>query len=236
MITAGKSITLENLKIIADGLGAHFGRDCEVIIHDLKAEDPEHTILYIVNGEVSGRKTGDGPTRAVLKQIRNLREGTLREERTMFLSRMHDGRVLKSTSMFLKGKNGEYRFLFGINYDITRLVNINDGLQPLIEVEDEKEREAEKNSEIPTTVNELLDHLIEESVAMIGKQPALMTKDEKIRAINFLNEAGAFLITRSGDRVASAFGISKYTLYSYIDVKKKTGSEKTGKTGEKQRT
>jgi predicted transcriptional regulator YheO len=102
-----------------------------------------------------------------------------------------------------------------------RLVNINDGLQPLIEVEDEKEREAEKNSEIPTTVNELLDHLIEESVAMIGKQPALMTKDEKIRAINFLNEAGAFLITRSGDRVASAFGISKYTLYSYIDVNKK---------------
>ena len=34
----------------------------------------------------------------------------------------------------------------------------------------------------------------------------------------FLNEAGAFLVTKSGDKVAKYFGISKYTLYSYIDA------------------
>lgn len=44
-----------------------------------------------------------------------------------------------------------------------------------------------------------------------------MNKDDKMRAIGFLSQNGAFLITKSGDKVAKYFGISKYTLYSYID-------------------
>ena len=53
-----------------------------------------------------------------------------------------------------------------------------------------------------------------------GKPVALMNKDDKVRAIRFLNESGAFLVTKSGDKVAKYFGISKYTLYSYIDANK----------------
>ena len=65
-----------------------------------------------------------------------------------------------------------------------------------------------------------LEHLIEESVALVGKPVPLMNKEDKVTAIQFLNDAGAFLITKSGDKVANYFGISKYTLYSYIDVNK----------------
>ena len=43
-------------------------------------------------------------------------------------------------------------------------------------------------------------------------------KDEKVTAIRFLNDAGAFLITKSGDKISRYFGISKFTLYNYIDV------------------
>lgn len=50
-----------------------------------------------------------------------------------------------------------------------------------------------------------------------------MSKEEKIRAIQFLNDSGAFLITKSGDKVCKLFGISKYTLYSYIDEAKAHG-------------
>ena len=44
----------------------------------------------------------------------------------------------------------------------------------------------------------------------------MMTKDDKIRAIQFLNKKGAFLITKSGDKISKFFNISKYTLYNYI--------------------
>ena len=61
--------------------------------------------------------------------------------------------------------------------------------------------------------------LIEQSVALVGKPVALMNKDDKVRAIQFLSRHGAFLVTKSGDKIAKHFGISKYTLYSYIDMK-----------------
>ena len=53
---------------------------------------------------------------------------------------------------------------------------------------------------------------------LVGVPVAMMTKDDKVKALNFLNDAGAFLITKSGDKVAKYFGISKYTLYSYVDI------------------
>ena len=88
----------------------------------------------------------------------------------------------------------------------------------LTDTDEEKEKEAAP--EITHNVNDLLDHLIEESVNLVGKPVALMTKEDKVKAIQFLNDSGAFLITKSGDKVANYFGISKYTLYSYIDVNK----------------
>ena len=69
-------------------------------------------------------------------------------------------------------------------------------------------------------MGELLDQLIEQSVRLVGKPAALMNKEDKIRAIRFLNDSGAFLITKSGAKVCSYFGISKYTLYSYLDEAK----------------
>ena len=34
-----------------------------------------------------------------------------------------------------------------------------------------------------------------------------MNKEDKVTAIQFLNDSGAFLITKSGDKVANYFGI-----------------------------
>ena len=75
---------------------------------------------------------------------------------------------------------------------------------------------------------QVLDELVEQSVALVGKPVALMNKDDKIKAIRFLNESGAFLVTKSGDKVAKYFGISKYTLYSYIDANKQQEEKKHG--------
>ena len=61
---------------------------------------------------------------------------------------------------------------------------------------------------------------------LIGKPAALMNKEEKVTAIQFLNDAGAFLITKSGDKVSKYFGISKFTLYSYIDVNSRKADDR----------
>ena len=51
-----------------------------------------------------------------------------------------------------------------------------------------------------------------------------MNKDDKVKAIRYLDKSGAMMITKSGDKIAKHFGISKYTLYSYLD-NGKTGGE-----------
>ena len=40
------------LKQIAADIASQFGPDCEVVIHDLKTAEPEHSIVYIINGHV----------------------------------------------------------------------------------------------------------------------------------------------------------------------------------------
>ena len=67
-------------------------------------------------------------------------------------------------------------------------------------------------------VTDLLDSLIEQALNLVGKPVAAMNKDDKIKVVKYLNDAGAFLITKSGDRVASLLGISKFTLYNYMDA------------------
>ena len=211
---------LEELILLADGVGKHFGSDCEVVIHDLRAQESDATIVYIVHGEVSGRSVGDGPSPIVLKTMQAVERGEHEDTKFSYMTKTKDGRVLKSTTIFIKGEDGKERYIFGINYDITRFSDIEEGIRRFIAMGEDEPKQEE---EIPNTVNELLESLIEQSAALIGKQPALMTKDEKIRAIRFLNDAGAFLVTKSGDKIASYFGISKFTLYSYIDVNKKKG-------------
>ena len=51
------------LEQIAQDIAAEFGNDCEVVIHDLKTKEPEHSIIYIVNGHVTGRNVGDENSR-----------------------------------------------------------------------------------------------------------------------------------------------------------------------------
>lgn len=205
------------LKQIARDLAAQFGPDCEIVIHDLKTKDPEHSIVYIENGHVTNRKIGDGPSNAVFDVIRKKSKNeTNLEDHAGYLMKTSDGKILKCSTSYIRDDDGSLHYVFGINYDITRLTMIDSALHSLITPVDKEE----KPKEITHNVNDLLDHLIEESVALVGKPVALMNKEDKVTAIQFLNDSGAFLITKSGDKVASYFGISKYTLYSYIDVNK----------------
>ena len=211
-------LTLESLVMIAHGIARQFGNDCEVCIHDLQANDLEHTICYIINGHVSGRKIGDGASKIVLETLEALKKGDNVSDHLGYRTHTSDGRILKSSTIFLKDESGKYRFILGINHDMTNFINAQSALSNVVEnIETTVE---DIYGQIPLSVNDLLDNLIEQSVKLVGKTPALMTKDEKVKAIKFLQDAGAFLITRSGDKISQFFGISKFTLYSYIDQAK----------------
>ena len=205
--------TLERLKVIAHGLAIQFGPSCEVLIHDLQG-DFDSSLVYIENGTITNRHVGDGPSHVVL-DVLNYDDGS--EGRFGYLTKTKDGRILKSSTMYIRDDNGNIAYLLGINQDITEFVMMHRSLESLIGIGQAETGAVER---ITTSVSELLDDLLLEAERLVGKPGPLMNKVERLKAINYLNEKGAFLISKSSEKIAEYFNISKFTLYSDLNTVK----------------
>lgn len=209
---------LHFLKQLAHGIAQHFGSSCEVVIHDLTRKDLEQSIVYIENGHVSNRQTGDGPSGIVLETLQS--DPSKIKDKLAYLTKTEDGRILKSSTMYIRDHSGTIIYIFSMNYDITPFLSFDTSIRELIKTSEETSSDnapSETPPQITHNVTELLDLLIEQAIAKVGKPVALMNKEDKTAVVQFLNKAGAFLITKSGDKVSSLLGISKFTLYSYMD-------------------
>ena len=207
--------TLDFLKQLAHGLAIQFGSSCEIAIHDLKTKDLEKSIVYIENGHVSNRQTGDGPSGIVLETLQS--DPSTIHDKLSYLTKTEDGRILKSSTFYIRDDDGSISYIFSLNYDITAFTAASTAIQSLIATKDNlPDLTGDSPRQITHNVNELLDLLIEQAVAKVGKPVAMMNKDDKVAVVQYLDHAGAFLITKSGDKVSSYFGISKFTLYSYM--------------------
>lgn len=207
--------TLDFLKQLAHGLAIQFGSSCEIAIHDLKTKDLERSIVYIENGHVSNRQTGDGPSGIVLETLQS--DPSTIHDKLSYLTKTEDGRILKSSTFYIRDDDGSIYYIFSLNYDITAFTAASTAIQSLIATKDNlPDLTGDSPRQITHNVNELLDLLIEQAVAKVGKPVAMMNKDDKVAVVQYLDHAGAFLITKSGDKVSSYLGISKFTLYSYM--------------------
>ena len=211
-----EDLTFTTLKQLARGLAEQFGSNCEIVIHDLSEEHIDNSIVHIENGHVTGRKLGGSPSNVVIEAIQKNPDDL--EDQYAYLTRTDSGRILKSTTIFIKGEDKRPRYVLAINYDITNLLALESTIKSLTTTGEDAD--ADQPTPIPMDVNQLLDELIAQSVELVGVPVAYMTKEDKSKAIQFLNDSGAFLITKSGDKVSKFFGISKYTLYSYVNINK----------------
>lgn len=213
--------TLNLLKQLAHGIASQFGTSCEVVIHDLK-QDLDNSIVHIENGQVTHRKSGDGPSGIVLETLH--KNAARLQDKLSYLTRTEDGRILKSSTLYIRDADGKIAYIFSINYDITALLTVRTALDSLVQTQSDTDVRPTTGTHSPQTitrnVEELLDDLMQQGLALVGKPVALMTKEDKIQVVRYLNDAGAFLITRSGDKVAALLNISKFTLYSYMDAGK----------------
>lgn len=201
------------LERLAKGVAELFGSNCEVTVHDL-TDSYENTIIAIENGHVTGRHIGDDASEMVLQALKD--KTTPVQDQYSYYARTKEGRMIKSSSIFVRDDAGDPIGLFGVNYDITDLIMAQHALEAAVTID--KETDDEKIGTITTNVTDLLDQLIEEADRFVAKPVAMMTKEDKTRAIQFLSDKGAFLIKKAGDKVSRHYDISKYTLYNYMDA------------------
>jgi predicted transcriptional regulator YheO len=190
------------------GIVALFGSRCEVVLHDL-TRDYESTIVMIENGHVTRRKVGDCGSNLGLEVLRGTAENG---DKYGYVTNGRDGRVLRSSSVYIRNSKGRVIGCLCINMDISELMLAGSAIRELTASNEPREEEFFVND-----VSELLDVFLQRAQEEIGKPVSCMNREEKIRAIKYLDSKGALLISKAGNRICNFFNISKYTLYSYLD-------------------
>ncbi|KKI92117.1 hypothetical protein WQ54_11105 [Bacillus sp. SA1-12] len=199
----------ELFRSLIKGIAAQFGDKCEVVLHDLTGSY-ESTIVAIENGHITGRKIGDPGSNLGLEVLR----GTVKDgDRYNYITQTSDGKILRSTSIYLKNSKEEIIGSICINLDISDFIVAENTIKSItMNGMNQDVQEVFVND-----VNDLLEYLLKECQKEIGKPVFHMSKEEKLKALEFLDKRGAFLIKKAGDRVCNFFDISKFTLYNYLD-------------------
>lgn len=194
---------------IMSGITAQFGDKCEVVLHDL-TQGYESTIIEIMNGHVTGRKVGDCGSNLGLEVLRGSVE---HGDKYNYITQTNDGKILRSSSIYLKNEQGTTIGSICINLDISEFLAAEQTIKSITM----HSLGQEVNEVFVNDVNDLLDHLLNECQKEVGKPISLMSKDEKIKAIDYLDFKGAFLIKKAGDKICRRFDISKFSLYNFLE-------------------
>lgn len=207
------SYVSDNFELLSDVvicIARQFGAACEVVLHDLTLPY-DRTIVAIENGHVTGRKIGDSGTNIGLEVLRGT--SAKNADRYNYINYARNGKILRSSSKYIKDVEGKIIGSICINYDITDLVTAAKNIQYTAYLDG-----GDDTREIFTgNVDELLQVLMRDTITVIGKPVAEMTKDDKVEAVHYLDEKGAFLIKKSVEVVSQFLGISKFTLYNYLE-------------------
>jgi len=206
-----KEILLERLKQIADVVAATFGSHCEVALHDLT--NLKHSLIYLA-GNVTKRELGAAVTDAVVLAL--VREGRTVRDQYAYKTILDDGRELKSSTTYIRDSTGEVVAAFCINVDTTDYINAIRRLEDFVRLGEAQPSLAMTQS-FAFSINDATGALFEQAVAEIGKQPASMSTDEKIKLVGELEKKGAFQIKGIVNQVALRLGVSHFTIYNYLN-------------------
>jgi len=211
---------IKTLIPIVKTISATFGKNCEVVLHDFSG--PQHSVITIENGHVTGRKVGDPITDFALTSWREGGFGETKEDKLLnYKTKTKDGRVLKSSSVFIKDEKNKIVGCLCINYDMTGHLMFQNIINEFCNINELNEEKAETFAH---DVDEILDSIIGKAIEEINKPVSLMQKEDNLRVVKTVDKKGAFMIKGSIGQLAQKLNVSRYTIYNYLDelkVKKK---------------
>ncbi|MGE4298758.1 MAG: transcriptional regulator [Desulfovibrionaceae bacterium] len=206
---------IETMKRIADGVASVLGRHCEVVIHDFANLD--RSLVHIA-GNVTNRVIGAPITDLAYKRYKDARDAA--EDLHGYRTVSGNGRVLRSSTSFLRNDAGKVIGCFCVNFDMTDFLNAKALLDDFTQFEDE----SEGGERFANAFNETVEALIDEAVTAIGRQPATMERESRLDLVERLDSRDVFLFKGAVNQVARLFGVSRYTVYNYLkEVRARNG-------------
>ena len=199
-----KEEAFEFLDRTAKGIAEMFGASCETLVQDMG--NPNHPILSIYNGQVSGREVGS--TQDILGSNKELDATTLSTDFVNLYATTPSGAQVKSSTFHLVGE--DFDLALGIDFDFTSLVFANRTLMGLMSAD------ADLQSAMWTGGSGQLYQIFEECLSALGKPVEELNKKERMKLVALMDQKNAFSFRKSVPFVASRLKVSRYTVYKYL--------------------
>lgn len=205
---------------IVDDLQKALGPNAEVVLHDL--ENLQDGVVAL-SGNVTGRRVGAPPTNLLLRLLKTGHtNGNLINYRTV----AQNGRKLRSSTIFLHNGRGQAVGCLCLNFDITHTVALKEllenelGVQPRNLwneniIEELFERSIEETFE--ENIEDTLQKVIDDAVSSSGQPVETFSKGDRVKLVKVLDDKGIFHIKNSVPIVAGKLGVSRATIYNYIN-------------------
>lgn len=205
-------------------LGKVLGPDTEVVLQDICKQNAR--IVAIANGHVSGRKIGDAPSDFIFQMINN-KEYT-DSHRLNFSSVAHGGKVLRSSTYFMRDEDKNLKGMLCINMDVSKYIAICEQIKQLSGIENLRDESVEnkENIYLISVKDAIWDHISSVLREMSIDIPlSRLTAKEKQNIVVKLHEQGVFNLKGAVTEVVRYLEVSEPTIYRYLNKAKTLGTE-----------
>lgn len=206
-MNSSNQIVFDLAKRTADTITEMFGKNCEVAVHDFFNLD--ESLIYLV-GDITDRDIGSPATNLVLKELK--KPSMDAKDITNYQTHSNNGIMLKSSTIFLRDNEHKIIGALCINYNLNDLMSIEGMLQNFLSFNNQEESSENFNTSVYDVINEMINQVSKK----FSKPPASLSLEEKIEFTSQLDDKGVFLIKGSTEYVATIFGVSKFTIYNYL--------------------
>ena len=203
--TQEQVVLLNQLKQIAQGLGATFAPFCEVVVHDLL--DPKHAVLAIHNN-LSGREIGQPATELGLARIL---DPDFAQVVANYPNKFSDGRQAKSTSIGIKDSEGKYIAALCMNVDLTLFQSFQSAMSRFVTVD----AQATPQESLDPSGASAIRQRIDQFAARLATSPRALKAEDRRVLVKELKSAGLLEVRRAMETIAAHLGVSRASVYSY---------------------
>ncbi|ACZ18657.1 YheO domain protein [Thermanaerovibrio acidaminovorans DSM 6589] len=207
----GSEELIKMVKPMVDFLAEVLGDLAEVVLHDLR--DPEHSIVAIRNGHISGRNVGDSLTDYALEILRESKDLPYKVN---YKGLLDDGRPIRLSSFFIRDPSGEPVAMLSINLDISRVQDAYKVMGSFLNIGKNGEESTPPHPVHFTSIEKLMHQQMDQVLAMRGMPPSRMTPEEKKSVVEELDRKGIFLLKGAVAEAARRLEVSEQTIYRYL--------------------
>ncbi len=217
------AVVLYTLKTLVEPLAAILPGECEVVLHDLRLLP--NSIVAIAGG-LTGRSVGGPATDLLLMASAQGSYSTA----LGYSSRHADGRELRSSTLIFRDSAGTAVAALCINNDTRSwqvVAELARSMLPWTRA-DVVQPGAVDGEEFPPDVDELAQHVLARAIAAVDVPVDLMQKRHKLAVVQDLKDRGFFLLKESVETAAQALGVTRFTVYNYLNEIDQAANSSTG--------